>query len=304
MVGPHGTHRVEHPARLDLEAHPGRAGLHHGRRTSCAQRGRGRARRGSRRRRRPPAPRTPRRRRGRPPAIVPSARSSASATAISKVAASMRSTGVPPKSWATSAVVGSSPPRAARPRAGGGTPRSSAACSTRCEGRVDRRALGEGGALAPALGLLGDHPHEEQGADPVHAGGGADGLAEREVDPDELDAGQSSARQRALPHRHRRCAACTIKRSRPDGGMADAAASKASVRKGVRVRVPLRAPTGRCDASADRKGSGQTWSWAPSGKEPLTHTQPAWLGASALCPSGSAPTITRSGDFGPASGSG
>ena len=37
-------------------------------------------------------------------------------------------------------------------------------------------------------------------------------------------------------------AACTIERSRPDGGMADAAASKAAVRKGVRVRVPLRAP--------------------------------------------------------------
>src|ERR1700722_2245943 len=36
-------------------------------------------------------------------------------------------------------------------------------------------------------------------------------------------------------------AACTIGRSRPDGGMADAAASKAAVRKGVRVRVPLRA---------------------------------------------------------------
>ena len=39
-------------------------------------------------------------------------------------------------------------------------------------------------------------------------------------------------------------AACTIERSRPDGGMADAEASKASVRKGVRVRVPLRARRG------------------------------------------------------------
>lgn len=58
------------------------------------------------------------------------------------------------------------------------------------QGGIDRRALGEGGTLAPALALLGHDPHEEEGAHPVHAGGGADGVAEREIDLDELDAGQ------------------------------------------------------------------------------------------------------------------
>src|SRR5271168_1618706 len=50
--------------------------------------------------------------------------------------------------------------------------------------------------------------------------------------------------------------ACTIRGSRPDGGMADAAASKAAVRKGVRVRVPLRA---RRFTSAERSQGLRKW---------------------------------------------
>ena len=60
----------------------------------------------------------------------------------------------------------------------------------RRQGRIDGRALLQGGALAPALAFLGDDPDEEQRTHPVHAGGGADGLTEREVDLDELHAGE------------------------------------------------------------------------------------------------------------------
>ena len=60
----------------------------------------------------------------------------------------------------------------------------------RPQGWIDGGALLQRGALAPALAVLGDDPDEEQRAQPVHAGGGADGLAEREVDLDQLDAGQ------------------------------------------------------------------------------------------------------------------
>ena len=75
-------------------------------------------------------------------------------------------------------------------RTGGARPASAAACSTSSSGGIDGGALGQRGALAPPLALLGDHAHEEQRAHAVHAGGGADLLAERDVDPDQLDAGE------------------------------------------------------------------------------------------------------------------
>ena len=120
----------------------------------------------------------------------PATRSSASATAISKVAASIRSTGALPKSWATSAALGSStaPGRAGLDQAGHALLRRGLLHVR--QRRIDRGALGEGGALAPALAFLGDDPDEQQRPHAVHARGGADGLAEREVDPDELDAGE------------------------------------------------------------------------------------------------------------------
>ncbi len=55
---------------------------------------------------------------------------------------------------------------------------------------VHRCAPFEGGALAPALALLGHHPDEEQRPGPVHAGGGADVVTEGDVDADELHPGQ------------------------------------------------------------------------------------------------------------------
>ena len=58
------------------------------------------------------------------------------------------------------------------------------------ESRVYRCALGQGGAFAPALGLLGNDPDEEERAETVHPGGRADGPAEREVDVNELDPGE------------------------------------------------------------------------------------------------------------------
>ena len=107
MVGPHGPHRLERPARLDLQPHPGRAGPHRGVDLAGAarrRRVRGDPDDGADRHRLEarPRPRAHRPASGRP------ARSSASATAISKAAASMRSTGEPPKSWATPAPTGSS----------------------------------------------------------------------------------------------------------------------------------------------------------------------------------------------------
>ena len=144
------------------------------------------------------------RRRGASARERPSARSSASATAISKAAA--EHAGPPaelPKSWGTSAAVGSCPPRAALASRRRGTPRSAAACSTVIERRVDGGALGQRGALAPPLALLADDAHEEQRPHAVHAGGGADGLPERDVDPDQLDAGEPHGAG-ALPPRHRR----------------------------------------------------------------------------------------------------
>ncbi len=60
----------------------------------------------------------------------------------------------------------------------------------RGEGGIDRGAVGQRAALAPSLGLVGHDADEEQRADPVGAGGGADGLAERELHVDELDAAE------------------------------------------------------------------------------------------------------------------
>ena len=116
----------------------------------------------------------------------PSARSSASETAISKVAASMRSTAVLPKSCATSTPLGRCPPRRPGGPVQAGHPEVGRRPLDLLQCGVDRRAPVEGGALAPALALLGHHPHEEQRAGPVHAGGGADVAAEGEVDPDQL----------------------------------------------------------------------------------------------------------------------
>ena len=76
--------------------------------------------------------------------------------------------------------------------------------TTASSARVDRGALGQGGALAPALAVVGDDPHEEQRAHPVHAGGGPDvargtgGRPRTSSTPVELH------RRSALPPRHRR----------------------------------------------------------------------------------------------------
>ena len=119
----------------------------------------------------------------------------------------MRSTGEPPKSCDTSASVGRSPsPGRARLAEAPHAPILGGLLHL-AQGRVDDGALGQRGALAPALGIVGDDADEEQRTDPVHAGGGADGLAERKVDVDELDAGElhGSFTAGALPHLHRRC---------------------------------------------------------------------------------------------------
>ena len=60
----------------------------------------------------------------------------------------------------------------------------------RRQGRIDGRAGLQGGAFSPTLALLGDDSDEEQRAHPVHAGGGSDGLTEREVDLHEFHAAQ------------------------------------------------------------------------------------------------------------------
>jgi len=105
MIGAHGAHGLEFPARLDLEAHPRRAGPHHGVDFLAQQAdvvAVGNADDGAHGERLEPL-RDPRSLASERPA----ARSSASETAISKAAASMRSTAVPPKSWATPAALGS-----------------------------------------------------------------------------------------------------------------------------------------------------------------------------------------------------
>ena len=188
VIGPHGAHGLEHPAGLDLQPHPGRTGLHRGV-DLPAQRGEvvvlGDPHHGARRQRLEAG--------GDPESIGqerPSTRSSASATAISKTAASIRSTGELPNSCATPAAGGSSPPRAAVASQRRGTPRSTAACCTAGEGRIHGGAVGQRAALAPPLGLVGHDADEEQRAHPVGAGGGADGLAERELHVDELDAAE------------------------------------------------------------------------------------------------------------------
>ena len=160
--------------------------------TSCAQRAEVVARRGCRRRRRRPSPRSPRPTAeglGQRSAPRPAARRRPPPSRRRRPAsgrpASSRRAAAPP------AAAGSWPPRAARrPRRGGARPARPRPAPRSSSGGIDRGALGQGGALAPALALLGDDPHEEQRPHPVHAGGGADVLAEREVDPDELDAGE------------------------------------------------------------------------------------------------------------------
>ena len=92
----------------------------------------------------------------------------------------MRSTGELPKSWAISGPGGqAAAPGRTRFEQAGHTPVGGGRLHHGERG-VHRRALRQGGALAPALALLGHDPHEEERPHPVHAGGRADVLAERE----------------------------------------------------------------------------------------------------------------------------
>ena len=147
----------------------------------------------------------------------------------------MRSTGALPKSCATSAASGRWPPRAARgPAEAGHAPLDGRLLHLRQRG-IDRGALGEGGALAPALALLGHDPDEEQRADPVHAGGGADVLAERDVDADELDAAELHGGGRSHP--------ATVDRSLYDRAFSP------GWRNGRRGGLKSRCPKGRAGSS-------------------------------------------------------
>ena len=98
----------------------------------------------------------------------PAIRSSASDTAISKAAATMRSTAEPPKSCGTSAPVGSSPPLAALARTRRGHPALGGGGLDLVQRRVDRGALRQRTAFAPAL-ALGGRRHGRRGAAAVGA---------------------------------------------------------------------------------------------------------------------------------------
>ncbi len=199
MIGPHGAHGLELPPRLDLQPDAG-------------------ARRRARRRR-PPSRSAPRSRSGGMPTTAPtgivsnpgpvpsasarerpSARSSASETAISKAAASMRSTGELPKSRGTSAPAGRCPPLAPAGRGEAGHAPLGRRLLHLVEGRVDRRAL--------ASAAHSPHPSPSSCH---HAGTKSSGRtwctpaavpmsrAEREVDPDQLDAARASRPWRSHP---------------------------------------------------------------------------------------------------------
>ena len=190
------------PAGLDLQPHPGRAGLHDGV-DLLAQRGDvvavGDPHHGAR----PPGPRTPRPTPRSSASERPVARSSASATAISKVAASMRSTGELPKSCDTSASVGSSPAPGRCRLAEAGHARSAAARSTSPQGRVDRGALGRGRRTRPSPRPPRRRP-ARRAADAIRCTPAAVPMAWRNGRSTWTSSTPASFMAGALPPRHRR----------------------------------------------------------------------------------------------------
>ena len=183
------AHRLDHPTGLDLQPHPGRAVLHHGV-DLPAQHGECRGRRGSPRRRRPPGPRNPRPPRDRRPASARRPAARRRRPPSRSVAASIRSTGRPAEELGHARRSGklTAPGRGRFVQAGHAQLHRRPL--HRRQGRIDGGAVLQGGTLAPALAVLGDDPDEEQRTQPVHAGGGADGLTEREVDLDQFHAGE------------------------------------------------------------------------------------------------------------------
>ena len=238
MVGAHGAHRLELPARLDLEPHPCRAGCTA---ASTSARNADRSWPGGMPTTAPTAidpkpcsiPRASARER-------PSARSSASVTAISKAAASMRSP--------------ASPRTAAAPRHRGAAGRLAPAGLAQArhaplgrgpfhlvDRRIDRGAAGERGALAPPLALFRDHVHEEQRAQGVHARSGGNVVAEGDVDPDQLDAAELQRTGAPTP--------ATVDRS------LYAVAFSPGWRNGRRGGLKSRCPKGRAGSSPARARS-------------------------------------------------
>ena len=185
----------------------------------------------------------------------PSARSSRSVTAISKVAPTWRSTAEVPNSCGTVAANGRLPWRRAlatamrrtRVRPGPGRPipaagrppcprprRRTRPTPHRRRPPPGRRAAGELGARRPRCRSRSGTARRGGPARPPRASPGAG----RTHTAGHL---QRLTLERRTPVLAHRTSPCTLGPSGPDGGMADAEASKASVRKGVRVRVPLRA---------------------------------------------------------------
>ena len=103
------------------------------------------------------------------------------------------------------------------------------------ERRIDGGAAGERGALAPSLALLGDHVHEEERAQGVHAGTGRNVRAKGDVHPDQLDA--------AEPQRTGAPTPATVDRSLYAGAFSP------GWRNGRRGGLKSRCPKGRAGSS-------------------------------------------------------
>ena len=169
----------------------------------------------------------------------PDERSSASATAISSAAEDHVWPPQPPESAV-----------ARRPRgsATAGVPPSTGATDGGCAATCPRPRRASGRTLVPSASAahspqpspVGDDPDEEQRSRWCTSAVVAHGQGGRDVDV-RTSSTPVSVSAVGIAHAATVDRALYARRSSPDGGMADAAASKAVVRKGVRVRVPLRA---------------------------------------------------------------
>ena len=203
MVRPHGAHRLDLPAGLDLQPHAGPRRPAPTASTSAAQRSPGRGPRGCRRRRRRAWPRTRPRLRGRRPGSAPrpAARrppppSRRRPPASGRPASSRRAAPPPPRRGA-----GRPGRRAALARRG--TPRSTAARSTSSRaGRPRCRPPRAAHSPQPSPSSATTRT-KSSGRSAVHAGAVPMLLAERDVDADQLDAAELHGTG-ALPRRHRR----------------------------------------------------------------------------------------------------